>query len=471
MKLFRTQFFSLALVLALNIISRAADLTPAETKAIAEEGFIYGLPIVMNYAVMYEYSVDKNSGQYKARFNQINNEARVFTYKDTSVITPNSDTPYSILWTDLRAEPIVLSVPAVEKSRYFSVMLCDGNTYNYGYIGSRATGNQAGDYMVAGPDWKGETTPGIKKVFRSSTQFSAVAYRTQLFNPEDMPNVVKIQAGYKVQPLSQYLKQSAPPAAPAVDFPKINKEMVKTGFFDYLAFALQFAPAGPEENEVRAKLARLGAEAGKKFDLAALSQEQKAALVAGMKEGEAKIAKYLESGQKNINGWKVGSLFGDSAFYKGDWLKRAAAAQAGIYGNDAAEAMYPMTKTLANGEPLDASKHNYTLTFAKDQFPPVNAFWSVTMYDGKSQLLIKNPINRYLINSPMLPQMKKNADGGATLYIQKDSPGADKESNWLPAPNDLVYLVMRLYWPKETSPSILPAGEGTWKPPGIVKAD
>ncbi len=452
---------ALAAVLALTTV-RAADITPAETKAIAEEGFIYGLPIVMNYGVMYEYAVDKNSGQYKAPFNQINNEARVFTYKDTSVITPNSDTPYSILWTDLRAEPIVLSVPAVEKSRYFSVMLCDGNTYNYGYIGSRATGNEPGDYMVAGPDWKGETPPGIKKVFRSSTQFSAVAYRTQLFNPEDMPNVVKIQAGYKVQPLSQYLKRPAPPAPPAVDFPKINKEMVKTGFFDYLAFALQFAPVEPQEKEIREKLHRLG-------DLATLSQEQKAAVMAGVKEGEAKIKQYLESGQKNINGWKVGSLFGDSAFYNGDWLKRAAAAQAGIYGNDAAEAMYPMTKTLANGEPLDGSKHSYTLTFAAGQFPPVNAFWSVTMYDGKTQLLTKNPINRYLINSPMLPQMKKNQDGSLKLYIQKDSPGADKESNWLPAPNDLIYLVMRLYWPKTEPPSILPAGEGTWKPPGIVK--
>ena len=460
-----------ALAASLTLTSaHAADITPAETKAIAEEGFIYGLPIVMNYAVMYEYSVDRNSGQFKAPFNQINNEARVFTYKDTSVITPNSDTPYSILWTDLRAEPIVLSVPAVEKSRYFSVMLCDGNTYNYGYIGSRATGNEPGDYMVAGPDWKGETPPGIKKVFRSSTQFSAVAYRTQLFNPEDMPNVVKIQAAYKVQPLSQYLKQPAPPAPPAVDFPKINKEMVKTGFFDYLAFALQFAPAGPEEKEIREKLARLGIEAGKKFAFKDLSPEQQAQVVAGAKEGEAKIKQYLESGQKNINGWKVGSLFGDSAFYNGDWLKRAAAAQAGIYGNDAAEAMYPMTKTLANGEPLDGSKHNYTLTFAAGQFPPVNAFWSVTMYDGKSQLLIKNPINRYLINSPMMSNMKKNEDGSLTLYIQKNSPGADKEANWLPAPDDLIYLVMRLYWPKTEPPSILPAGEGSWKPPGIVKA-
>jgi hypothetical protein len=282
--------------------------------------------------------------------------------------------------------------------------------------------------------------------------------------------VVKIQAGYKVQPLSQYLKQPAPPAPPAVNFPKINKEMVKTGFFDYLAFALQLAPAETQEKEIREKLARLGVERGKKFSLKHLSPEQQAQVVAGMKEGEAKIKQYLESGQKNINGWKVGSLFGDSAFYNGDWLKRAAAAQAGIYGNDAAEAMYPMTKTLANGEPLDGSKHNYTLTFAAGQFPPVNAFWSVTMYDGKSQLLIKNPINRYLINSPMLPNMKKNEDGSLTLYVQKDSPGSDKESNWLPAPNDTIYLVMRLYWPKTEAPSILPAGEGSWKPPGIVKA-
>ncbi len=424
----------------------------------------------MNYAVMYEYAVDRNSGQFKAPFNQINNEARVFTYEDTSVITPNSDTPYSILWTDLRAEPIVLSVPAVEKKRYYSVMLCDGNTYNYGYIGSRATGSEAGDYMVCGPDWKGATPPGIKKVFRSSTQFSAVAYRTQLFNPEDMPNVVRIQSGYKVQPLSQYLKKPAPPAAPAVNFPKANAQMVKTGFFDYLAFALQFAPAGPEEKEIRAKLARLGIEAGKSFAFKDLSPEQQAQVAAGVKDGEAKIGQYLQSGQKNINGWKVGSLFGDAAFYKGDWLKRAAAAQAGIYGNDAVEAMYPMTKTLANGEPLDGSKRNYTLTFAAGRFPPVNAFWSVTMYDGKSQLLIKNPINRYLISSPMLPGMKENADGSLTLYIQKDSPGADKESNWLSAPNDLAYLVMRLYWPKAEPPSILPPGEGTWKPPAIQVA-
>ena len=163
-------------------------------------------------------------------------------------------------------------------------------------------------------------------------------------------------------------------------------------------------------------------------------------------------------------------MFGDRAFFNGDWLKRAAGAKGGIYGNDAAEAVYPMTKTLANGDVLDASKHKYTVTFPAGQYPPVEAFWSVTMYDGKSQLLIENPINRYLINSPMLPGLKKNPDGSLTLHIQKDSPGADKESNWLPAPNGEMYLVMRLYWPRTTAPSVLPAGEGSWQPPAIVRA-
>jgi hypothetical protein len=297
-----------------------------------------------------------------------------------------------------------------------------------------------------------------------------VAYRTQLINADDMPNVVKIQAGYKGQPLSAYLKQQAPPAAPEINFPKIDKELVKTGFFEYLDFALQFAPAGPEEKEIRAKLARLGIGAGKTFAVKDLSPEQQEQVGLGMKDGEAKIEQYIGTGVKDINGWKVGSFFGDRDFFNGNWLKRAAAAKGGIYGNDAVEAMYPLTKTLADGTVLDGSKSKYTLTFAADQFPPVNAFWSVTMYDGRTQLLIENPINRYLINSPMLPGMKKNTDGSLTLYIQKDSPGADKDSNWLPAPNGPIYLVMRLYWPKETPPSILPPGEGSWQPPGIVQA-
>jgi hypothetical protein len=371
---------------------------------------------------------------------------------------------------DLRAEPTVVSVPAVPKPRYYSVMLTDANTFNYGYIGSRATGPGAGDYMIVGPDWKGETPARIKQVFHSTTPFTAVVFRTQLFNPSDMPNVVKIQAGYKVQPLSAYLKQPAPPAPPAINYMKSNSEIAKSQFWEVLDFALQYIPPSPDEAAVRAKLASIGIGPGKQFDVKSLSEEHKAAILLGMKAGDDAVDKYIASGGAVINGWNIGSFFGDRAFYNGDWLKRAAAAKGGIFGNSAIEAMYPLTRITGNGETLDGSKHNYTLTFAKGSLPPVNAFWSVTMYDGKTQFLIENPINRYLINSPMLPGMKTNPDGSLTLYIQKDSPGKDKESNWLPAPNGPIYLVMRLYWPKENPPSILPPGKGTWQPPLVVAA-
>jgi hypothetical protein len=363
---------------------------------------------------------------------------------------------------------MVISVPAVERKRYYSVQLIDGNVYNYGYIGSRATGNEAGDYLVVGPDWKGATPAGIRKVFHSTTPFGLTVFRTQLFNSEDMPNVVKVQAGYKAQPLSAFLKQPAPPAAPKIDFLPATTAGIKANFFQYLEAALRFVPVTEQDQAIRARLTSIGIGPGKTFDFKDLSLEHKAAVLLAMKEGDDKVDKYLATGMKNINGWKIGSVFGDRAFYNGDWLMRAAAAKGGIYGNDAVEATYPMTRVDATGATLDGSKHKYTLTFPAGQLPPVNAFWSVTMYDGKTQLLIENPLGRYLINSPMLPGMKKNPDGSLTLYIQKDSPGKAKEANWLPAPSGTMYLVMRLYWPKDTPPSILPAGAGSWKPPAVA---
>lgn len=432
-----------------------------------KQAYIYGFPMLMNYAVMYEYAVDKNSGQYKAPFNQIYNEARVFTPKDTSIPTPNSDTPYSFLWMDLRAEPLVLCVPKIEKSRYYDVEFVDLYTNTYAYLGSRTTGNDAGCYMVAGPGWKGETPAGIKKVIRCETQFSLAGYRTQLFGPNDMENVKKIQAGYKVQLLSAFLKQPAPAAAPAIDWPAFTKDDMKLPFPKFLNFVLQFCPEVPEEKALQAKFAEIGIAPGKPFELARLSDTQKAEEALGVKEGYDAIVQKKDNIGKNINGWLIGSGFGDRAFYNGDWLLRAAAALAGIYGNIAAEAVYPLAHNDSTGAALDGSKHNYTVTFAAGQYPPVNAFWSLTMYDGKTQLLVDNPINRYLINSPMLPNLKKNKDGSLTLYIQKETPPADKKANWLPAPDGPIYMVMRLYWPKTEPPSVLPPGEGTWQPPPI----
>ena len=271
-----------------------------------------------------------------------------------------------------------------------------------------------------------------------------------------------------MQPLSHFLNQPAPPAAPAIDFPPFTKDDMKTPFAKYLNFILQFCPPVEEEKALRAKFATIGIEAGKPFNFDKLSEAHKAEMLVGIKEGYDAIEHKRNNFGKVVNGWLIGSILGDRAFFNGDWLLRAAGALAGIYGNSAEEAVYPLAKHDSKGEPLDGSKHHYTITFAGGELPPVNAFWSVTMYDGKTQLLIENPINRYLINSPMLPSMKKNPDDSLTIYIQKDSPGKDKQANWLPAPDGPIYMVMRLYWPKKEPPSVLPPGDGSWKPPGIV---
>ena len=434
-----------------------------DTAKIAEQAMIYGFPLVMNYGAMYDLNLNKASTQFKAPPNVLENTARVFTPADTAIVTPNSDTPYSMLQLDLRAEPMVICVPAVPKERYYSVQLADMNSFNYGYIGSRTTGNDPGCFMIAGPDWKGETPKGIKQVFRNDTQFGLTIFRTQLFSPADIDNVKKIQAGYKAQPLSAFLGTPAPAAAPAINWPAFDKEKAKTDFFNYLAFVLQFIPAQENERAIRADMAKIGIEPGKPFDMSKLSEAQKAALLLGMKAGNDKVQKAARALGEVQNGWNVAKIDNTREATNGDWLRRAAVAQAGIFANDYVEALYPMTRVDSTGAKLDGATGSYTITFPGNAMPPVNAFWSVTMYDGKTQLLVANPINRYLVNSPMLPNMKKNPDGGVTIYVSNKSPGADKESNWLPAPNGEIYMVMRLYWPKIDQLE-------SWKPPAVNKA-
>lgn len=451
--------------LALAQANRPGIIGAAET---AEAAFVFGLPIVMNYAVMYEFAIDRTSGQFKAPFNMLWNDSQVFTWRDTAVPTPNSDTPYSMSWLDLRAEPVVISVPDVPAGRYFSVQVCDGNTYNVGYIGSRTTGQGAGSWIVAGPAWQGQTPAGIKGVIRSTSQFALTIFRTQLFGAEDMANVTAVQRGYKVEPLSTFLHQPAPPAAPEIRWPRITADLAKHHFFDYLAFALQFNAPQANEAAARAQLASIGITGtGAPMPGSFLDRLE---LLAGAFEGERKVDAAVAAAGVAMNGWRVTPIPGSPEAYNGDWMLRAVAAKAGIYGNSTEEATYPFTRTDATGATLDGSKGRYTLTFGPGQLPPVNAFWSVTMYHGGNQLLVQNPIDRYLINSPMLAQMKRNADGGVTLHIQKDDPGADLRPNWLPAPDGPVYIVMRLYWPKTEQPALLPIGHGQWSTPGIVRA-
>src|SRR5579862_1696692 len=216
---------------ALPLVAVAqAAVSPAEARAIAKDAYVYGYPLVDNYRVEHDYFVDRQSPEFKAPWNQITNIPRVFTPADVAVQTPNSDTPYSWMGLDLRAEPIVLTLPPMDrKDRYFSVQLTDAYTFNFDYFGTRTTGNDGGSFLVAGPNWKGEVPKGIKKVLRSETELIIVIYRTQLFDPGDIDNVKKIQAGYKVEPLSAFLGTAAPEAAPAIDFIKpLTPEAQKT---------------------------------------------------------------------------------------------------------------------------------------------------------------------------------------------------------------------------------------------------
>ncbi|MBF7730554.1 DUF1254 domain-containing protein [Pseudomonas sp. N040] len=438
-----------------------------ETREIAEQGLIYGVPIVTNYAITYG-ATDPQSATFRAPYNQLLNTRQLLTWESRTIVTPNSDTLYSTAWLDLRAEPIVLTVPQVPDGRYYSVQLIDASTNNYGIFGSRATGNGPGDFLVVGPDWQGETPAGIREVYRCGSQFSFALFRTQLFNPADIDNVIRVQDGYRVRPLSAYLQQPAAAAAPKVDFPAIDRDLAKQKFFEYLDFALQFIPPSPWEKDIRSQLARIGVGPDKRFAFTELPWLHRLAVLWGMKRGSDRLEASLKATGNQVNGWHIGQLAGGSiADYQDNWLLRAQVTKAGIYALDSLEAMYPLTRSLADGTPLDTGKHRYSLTFKVGELPPVNAFWSVTLYDSESQYLVKNPINRYLINSPMLPQLKKNADGSITLYIQQDSPGPARESNWLPGPDGPIYLVMRLYWPKTTAPSIFPAGHGSWQPPAL----
>ncbi|MGN8544196.1 DUF1254 domain-containing protein [Bradyrhizobium sp. 13971] len=440
----------------------AQSVSADDARAIAKDAYIYGFPLVDSYRIQYSYFVDRGGAEYKAPWNTIFNNARVYTPDDKAIQAPNSDTPYSYVGADLRAEPIVFTVPAVEKGRYYSLQFIDMYTFDFAYVGSRATGNGAGSYLLAGPTWKGQKPKGIRKVIRCETQFAFVLYRTQLFNPGDIENVKKIQAGYKVQTLSQFLGKPAPAAAPEVAFIKpitAEQERNSLEFFGILNFLLQFCPTHPSEKALMARFARIGIGAGKPFDANSLSPETRKALQDGMADAWKAFAEFKET---KIDTGKSSSAdgFGTREYLKNDYMQRMSAAVLGIYGNSKQEAMYPAYFVDAAKRKLDGA-NRYTMRFAPGQLPPVNAFWSLTMYQLPASLLYANPLNRYLINSPMLPNLKRDADGGITLYVQNESPGQDKEANWLPAPKGPFFAAMRLYWPKPTALS------GQWKAPPI----
>ncbi len=441
-----------------------AAVTPEQARAIAKEAYIYGFPMVDNYRVQYAYFVDKEDPEYKGGWNEIHNTARVYTPEDKAIQTPNSDTPYSAVGADLRAEPLVLTVPPIAQDRYYSLQFVDGYTYNFAYLGSRTTGNGGGKYLLAGPNWKGEKPEGVNDVIRSDTELAFVLYRTQLLGPSDLDSVKKIQAGYQVTPLSVFLNQPPPAPAAPIDFvPPLTSDQQRTSpqFFEILNFALRFAPAPPSEQDLRARFATIGIGPDGDFDADKLSPEMRSAIEGGMADAWAEFDTFKKD-KVDTDQVSSADFFGTAADLKGNYLYRMAGAVLGIYGNTAAEAIYPGAFNDSAGAPLTGA-NKYTFRFEPGQLPPVNAFWSLTMYELPQSLLVANPMNRYLINSPMLPSLVADPDGGYTFLIQNESPGIDDESNWLPAPKGPFVVVLRLYWPK---PDAL---NGVWEAPKPVK--
>jgi hypothetical protein len=444
----------------------AQSVSADDARTIAKEAYIYGLPSVDSYRIQYSYFVDRGGPEFKAPWNMIFNNATVYTPDDKAIQTPNSDTPYSYVGADLRAEPIVLTVPAVEKGRYYSLQFIDMYTFNFAYVGSRATGNGEGSYLLAGPKWKGEKPKGIKQVIPCETDFAFVLYRTQLFDPADIEKVKKIQAGYKVQPLSVFLGKPSPPAPAAIEFIKpttAEQERNSLMFFDILNFILQFCPTHTTEKALMARFAKIGIGAGKSFDANALPPETRKALEDGMADAWKAFAEFKET-QLDTGKLSSADAFGTRASLKNNYMFRMSAAVLGIYGNSKQEAIYPAYFVDSAKRKLDGA-NRYTMRFASGQLPPANAFWSLTMYELPQSLLYANPINRYLINSPMLPTLKRDADGGITLHVQNDSPGQDSEANWLPAPKGPFFAVLRLYSPK---PAAL---TGQWKAPPLQQTN
>ena len=447
-------------------------ISPQEAKEIAKEAYIYGLPMVLNYKTMNSYVLNKKSPEYKGEFNELSCEARLYTPDDKAIVTPNSDTPYCMFWVDLRDEPQIISVPEMEAERFYHFQLIDLYTHNFGYLGTLTTGNKAGKYLIAKQGWKGEKPEGVDDVIYSETDLFFVIVRTQLMNENDLENVKNIQDNYQMQGLSNYLGADSKETIKTDNFPDWNEgDQFTVGAFNYLNVMLNLTKPVVSEIELRNKFAKLGIGTDNGFDITSFDEETRKAIAEGVKEGFGDIEKFID--KESTDPLSSSKIFGTRAFlaesakenYAMDdfYIPRAVAAHLGLYGNSGAEAIYPSYIMESPGVPFNAAENNYSLNFKKDELPPVNAFWSLSLYDGKTQLFIHNELDRYLLNSNDMEGYNYNDDGSLTLYIQKESPRKELESNWLPAPDGPFYCILRLYGPKQD------ALTGAWVNPTLIK--
>ncbi|MEM7435174.1 MAG: DUF1254 domain-containing protein [Myxococcota bacterium] len=450
----------------------ATEITtsPEEAERIAQEAYVYAYPMLENYRTLYVQAVDRTGPGYMGPFNQLQHGTELLGPDFTDVVRPNNDTLYSFAWLDLRAQPVVISVPRID-DRYYSVQLVDMFTNNIGYIGPRTTGTDAGSYLVTGPRWSGAKPGDVAGEIKSDSEFVYCIIRTEVRTPSDVAAVVALQKEYHLTPLNVFLGRSRVPVAAGITFPRYEtKKATSVGFIDYLNLFLTQVQIPESDVATVERFARIGVEPGMLSASTRLPEPIRAAVDAGVGKALVEISKAALDPSKlpGITSRKSASwagmvgIFGSPEEMKGRYLARAAAAMFGLYGNDAEEAYYPVGNDDAAGDALDGSTGRYTMHFEKEQLPKVEAFWSMTMYGLPKQLMVANPINRYSIGDRS--KLAVGKDGSVTIYIQHDAPEPDKRSNWLPAPDGPFSVQFRMYLPAQSvieSPLYLP--------PDIVK--
>ena len=443
--------------------SQAAEWREEQAYTLGVQAYVFGFPWVFLPEIRWKWVTQPSESQ-KAPYAPLNQfwNARVLAtaaYRDGG--SPNVDTLYSIAWLDLDEEPVILSVPDVG-DRYYTMQIASMDSDNFAYVGTRATGTKAGNYAIIGPDWKGNLPEGVKPLPSSRTPYALIVGRTLIYGQEDLPNVRKIQDQYKLTPLSQWGKREIQlgdnrdvwkpydvKGNPLAEWQTMNRAMTEN--------------PPQESHQLLLKLfSKIGV--GPNQNVEQLDEASKRGLARAAKDGMKLLREFLISGGTGtlVNGWHYPPASLGRAGQDDDFLTRAALqCLVGIVANDPEEAIYLLTAFDSQGQFLSGS-NNYVMHFSPDGLPEVDAFWSVTMY-GLDNNLIANPINRYRLGTYPKGALHFDADGGLTLYIQNKSPGSDKESNWLPAPKEKFYLILRTYIPGQEI--VL----HEWKPPAVER--
>ncbi len=441
-----------------------AKITNAEARQLAEEAYIYAYPMLQNYKTMYFRSIAGRGGNPPRPFNVFSHRSKLIGPEFTAIVGPNNDTLYSSAWLDLRREPMLISVPAIPRTRYYSFQFIDAFVHNFAYIGQRTTGTRAGNYLVYGPGQSPAEYPGIDKYFSSESDFVFLIGRTLVNGPDDIPNVLALQNQYQIIPLSRFAGTPSPPPVEAIDFPVYEADKVQSWkFVEYINFLLAYVSIPPGEKEFLDRFKVIGI--APECQAGDLPEDIQHAMDEGVRAALKRIqAETLVIGSQ-VNGWNTTYKgFGSRQKVQDQFLLRAAAAMLALYGNDKEENSGFSRAVDANGLSLDGSLKKYLITFEKGQLPPTNAFWSLTMYGFPEIRLVKNSINRYSI-SDRAGNLTYKQDGSLTIYLQHTAPRLEQQSNWLPAPDGPFVLSLRIYLPKQ---EVL---DGSWKPPQVFEIE